>query len=116
MGMTWEAPTLPRQPLQSLCEADVLNSGLVLVARTDAEAATMIDSNIDARCAKNAARGWSSWWWKMLVTYKWGGKKEGGNMQFTLNLYHFQRFFSRVCKDTQTKSVNTHNDMLFFVK
>lgn len=29
-------------------KADVLNSGLVLVARTDAEAATMIDSNIDA--------------------------------------------------------------------
>eukprot|EP00434_Breviolum_minutum_P008612 symbB.v1.2.007597.t2/scaffold460.1/size201776/4 len=28
-------------------QADVLNSGLVLVARTDAEAATMIDSNID---------------------------------------------------------------------
>ena len=26
----------------------MLNSGLVLVARTDAEAATMIDSNIDA--------------------------------------------------------------------
>ena len=33
-------------------KADVLNSGLVLVARTDAEAATMIDSNIDA---------WWSW-------------------------------------------------------
>lgn len=30
-------------------EADVLNSGLVLVARTDAEAATMIDSNIEPR-------------------------------------------------------------------
>merc|ERR1740116_669060 len=29
-------------------QADVLNSPLVLVARTDAEAATMIDSNIDA--------------------------------------------------------------------
>merc|ERR1712032_1326681 len=28
-------------------QADVLNSGLVIVARTDAEAATMIDSNID---------------------------------------------------------------------
>merc|ERR1711972_314325 len=28
-------------------QADILNSGLVLVARTDAEAATMIDSNID---------------------------------------------------------------------
>merc|ERR1712048_712569 len=28
-------------------QADVLNSPLVLVARTDAEAATMIDSNID---------------------------------------------------------------------
>jgi len=28
-------------------QSDVLNSGLVLVARTDAEAATMIDSNID---------------------------------------------------------------------
>ena len=27
----------------------MLNSGLVLVARTDAEAATMIDSNIAAR-------------------------------------------------------------------
>ena len=32
-----------------LPEADVLNSGLVLVARTDAEAATMIDSNIEPR-------------------------------------------------------------------
>lgn len=31
------------------CEADVLNSPLVLVARTDAEAATMIDSNIEPR-------------------------------------------------------------------
>lgn len=30
-------------------QADVLNSPLVLVARTDAEAATMIDSNIDPR-------------------------------------------------------------------
>jgi len=29
-------------------QADILNSPLVLVARTDAEAATMIDSNIDA--------------------------------------------------------------------
>merc|ERR1712150_111754 len=28
-------------------QADVLNSPMVLVARTDAEAATMIDSNID---------------------------------------------------------------------
>jgi len=28
-------------------QADVLNSPLVVVARTDAEAATMIDSNID---------------------------------------------------------------------
>merc|ERR1712187_329225 len=28
-------------------QADVLNTGLVVVARTDAEAATMIDSNID---------------------------------------------------------------------
>merc|ERR1712032_1325006 len=28
-------------------QADVLNTGLVIVARTDAEAATMIDSNID---------------------------------------------------------------------
>merc|ERR1712039_480754 len=28
-------------------QADILNTGLVLVARTDAEAATMIDSNID---------------------------------------------------------------------
>jgi isocitrate lyase len=28
-------------------QADILNSGLVVVARTDAEAATMIDSNID---------------------------------------------------------------------
>merc|ERR1711933_345390 len=28
-------------------QADILNSPLVLVARTDAEAATMIDSNID---------------------------------------------------------------------
>merc|ERR1711988_1496965 len=28
-------------------QADVLNAGLVIVARTDAEAATMIDSNID---------------------------------------------------------------------
>ena len=41
----------------SLCEADVLNSGLVLVARTDAEAATMIDSNIDARCANKLLPG-----------------------------------------------------------
>lgn len=40
---------------------------------------------------KNAARGWSSWWWKMLVTYKWGGKKEGGNMQFIL-LYIYTIF------------------------
>ena len=31
------------------CQADVLNSPLVLVARTDAEAATMIDSNIEPR-------------------------------------------------------------------
>lgn len=31
----------------SILEADVLNSPLVLVARTDAEAATMIDSNIE---------------------------------------------------------------------
>ena len=36
-------------------------------------------------------------------------------MQFTIYLYHFQRFFSRVCKDTQTKSVNTRNDMLFLL-
>merc|ERR1719329_1938808 len=28
-------------------QADILNSPLVVVARTDAEAATMIDSNID---------------------------------------------------------------------
>ena len=30
----------------ALCQADVLNSPLVIVARTDAEAATMIDTNI----------------------------------------------------------------------
>merc|ERR1711972_1166483 len=28
-------------------QADILNSGLVIVARTDAEAATLLDSNID---------------------------------------------------------------------
>ena len=43
-------PTTHRN-LQTDCyrprQADVLNSPLVLVARTDAEAATMIDSNID---------------------------------------------------------------------
>ena len=31
-----------------VCQADVLNSALVIVARTDAEAATMIDSNIES--------------------------------------------------------------------
>ncbi|CAK9025187.1 unnamed protein product [Durusdinium trenchii] len=35
------------QELQTIPQADVLNSPLVLVARTDGEAATMIDSNID---------------------------------------------------------------------
>ena len=48
-------------------QADVLNSPLVLVARTDAEAATMIDSNIVARleygelakCDDWTAGGWN---------------------------------------------------------
>merc|ERR1712139_537 len=30
-------------------QSDILNTGLVLVARTDAEAATMIDSNMDSQ-------------------------------------------------------------------
>jgi len=30
-------------------QADIYNSGLVVVARTDAEAATLLDSNIDPR-------------------------------------------------------------------
>jgi len=40
-------PTGNGRPSSS--QADVLNSPLVLVARTDAEAATMIDSNIVTR-------------------------------------------------------------------
>eukprot|EP00913_Durusdinium_trenchii_P001854 g1717.t1 len=40
VGAAWTGETIP--------QADVLNSPLVLVARTDGEAATMIDSNIDA--------------------------------------------------------------------
>lgn len=116
MGMTWEAPTFPHQPLQSLCEADVLNSGLVLVARTDAEAATMIDSNIDARCAKKCCQGLKQLMMKNACYLQMRWEKRGGQYAIysTIYLYHFQRFFSRVCKDTQTKSVNTHNDMLFF--
>ena len=38
-------------------QADVLNSPLVLVARTDAEAATMIDSNIDTLQSKSSRGG-----------------------------------------------------------
>ena len=48
----------------AVLQADVLNSGLVLVARTDAEAATMIDSNIDPidhPHIKGATAPWPHW-------------------------------------------------------
>merc|ERR1712134_96677 len=37
----------PQRLIALRLQADVLNTGLVIIARTDAEAATMIDSNID---------------------------------------------------------------------
>ena len=49
-------------------QADVLNSPLVLVARTDAEAATMIDSNIDTDLQSKSNRGLMNPWMK-----KWKG-------------------------------------------
>ena len=42
---TWEGT---QRLIAIRLQADILSSPLVLVARTDAEATTMIDSNIDA--------------------------------------------------------------------
>ena len=47
---------MTNDPFRLLPQADVLNSPLVLVARTDAEAATMIDSNIVAHW--ESGKGW----------------------------------------------------------
>ena len=73
----------------------MLNSGLVLVARTDAEAATMIDSNIDAWCAyrcQGCSQEVDEKW--LLPTHEAGKKRD--NMQLTallINKTIFNHFF-----------------------
>ena len=71
----------------------MLNSGLVLVARTDAEAATMIDSNIDARCANKRCQRLKKLMMKNACYLQMRWEKRGGQHAIYGVIIPFSKIF-----------------------